>query len=633
MLAIGKILKWTTLGCTSSGTVGASFVTYMLNDISYEMNIINDNRFDMTDWQITTPLAILFDMYEYDGIKYLSFNNQIYSFESNTDEINDYINLQISSNQQINDQIDNLFEEKIGIKPHSNEMIIKSNLTITEIYNRYTNEEINDNKFSIDVFASDNSVILKPSTIDYTNKFSFDLEINLNINKKFDLSYVNGEYFNNLLMFYARRPECSKIGELNSYQTFDYEDKSNILETLTNDLVDYLSTISRYPITAQDFTLNLEVEKIHNINFSVTRNVSFLLEANSDSLYLTNSGTIIAKMLGQYYVPSLNVIDGSDFGEFSFYTLLPSALDYDEFDKYVVNNETLKVLVVDKIKNEIDPSITENDINVIFIGDVDMAKNYSNWKTGYYMVTSNNENLLKDQAFITYKLRANREYVSVTSSWETGMKWEGKVWHEGTNMSIFSAPSYGNWKIEIFGFDITYTYNINLLNRISANTIYTATNLVDAGIFNYGGLTPKMTTNNGSYIQLGTNDYMDVDFPGLSWLGLVDGSMVTLDSCEPRSFDDSDEDGKDWIVPGSKSHDFHLRITNFWNSIRFEKKKDANNQEYLAVSDQFQSLIGWNFAKNSRWGITVAYTKTYPSGNFPYFTFSNNEIEPKYDWE
>jgi hypothetical protein len=68
---------------------------------------------------------------------------------------------------------------------------------------------------------------------------------------------------------------------------------------------------------------------------------------------------------------------------------------------------------------------------------------------------------------------------------------------------------------------------------------------VDAGIFNYGGLTPKMTTNNGSYIQLGTNDYMDVDFPGLSWLGLVDGSMVTLDSCEPRSFDDSDEDGKD----------------------------------------------------------------------------------------
>jgi hypothetical protein len=143
---------------------------------------------------------------------------------------------------------------------------------------------------------------------------------------------------------------------------------------------------------------------------------------------------------------------------------------------------------------------------------------------------------------------------------------------------------------------------------------------------------PKMNTANGSYIKLGSNDYLDTDFSNLSWLGVVDGGVFTLDGCRAKPYNENWDTNNDWIMPGSKNHKFFLRLTNFWDQLKFVKKADNNNKEY--VQALLSGNINWDFCKNTQWKNGSAYPgydSTYPSGNFP-TTFSENIVDYNDPW-
>jgi hypothetical protein len=63
---------------------------------------------------------------------------------------------------------------------------------------------------------------------------------------------------------------------------------------------------------------------------------------------------------------------------------------------------------------------------------------------------------------------------------------------------------------------LNFSYNEAILPNLVLNQQYTTSQVQTLGLFANGGELPKMNTANGSYIKLGSNDYLDTDFSNLS---------------------------------------------------------------------------------------------------------------------
>jgi hypothetical protein len=276
----------------------------------------------------------------------------------------------VLNNQVINTYITDTFVDNTATSPHSDEYTISTDVNFLAI--------VNDESFSITVTANNGGVVLQENTIDYTNQYSFNAKILLLSNVRFDLSLLEDKIFEDTCInFTAKNPRNIKASELNLYESYIY-DGDNQLDVLKENIITYVYEISKIQITVSDFEIKLDTTQITNRDFSFKNIVPFSISATVDSVYAYNSGIIATYAQAIYGLPSIKSLDGTDMGKDSIYVIDPTALTNAEFDS-IANNATLNNVVLDAIKSDVDPDVTDADFNITLLdASVTLAgRNYS----------------------------------------------------------------------------------------------------------------------------------------------------------------------------------------------------------------------------------------------------------------
>lgn len=678
-----KLLKWLLLIIISSCSIIMIFVWCILSNVEYSISKPKENLYDITNWYVENENLELVDkdnnpVFNFSNVE---FNYDVYSFNDGNDKYiitndnliqlvsNQYENIsttiesELIDNKYVHEAIEQIFVSTTNFQPSNKDYYLKLNDDIN------VESLVNNSTFSsmITVIASNESLILKKQT-----SFSFPFTIKLNIKTQFDINAINNLTYKNVLFFNTSDPTYVQVngGDLDTWETYDYaaEGLNDHIELLKNEINQKIKNKTGYWINDLDH-IKLEInqaKKIYiNPNFTFYNSVEFLLWIEDEpfidatqiivaNIYMGANNLITVRSIAEY----IELLPNEE-KEYSFYSIDPKNISNYELENYIWTTPKLYQQISDAIKLLIAnlPSLAfdENDnltiqyIKTLLKIEINSSyryiRDYSIIRQVTYTITSANQTKISGYSQdITVSQLAIYQIDTVITKFSDQddmlISFDRLIQHEGVESLIAWYPSYGEWVTKLLGVNINISFNRSHLTDLKFNKIYTYNELIKLNFFANGGDIPSMLPSDGSMIQLHGNDYIGVDFPWvLSWFHVIaeayqnanlDVGTFSLSETKPIYYGQNwDEYGKDWILPGSKKHDFHLRLYNFWDHLFFEKiiydggtpTDPSDDMEILSpFFGSAQNQILWDFARDSKFStsrpISYAVFNGKPHGSF-----------------